>query len=220
MADSTGVYHTFTDTRIADADGTFLRGTDGKADHHLIKTIQDQHADIFATNQSPQDEVSGGEWPLVDAVAVLAAPRIKKAKNWAEVHPNLARVGLRYNKVGNTGVIEAVQFGNAREDREVAAGAAYSNAALGKLQKKLKQDYEPAPSGFVVRQFVMPRYASGSARRLSGSKGRRGWAAAIGAPRAQGYRRGGPPPRRRGPASADGEKGRRVAVLKSFREEG
>ena len=74
VADSTGVYHTFTDTRIADADGTFLRGTDGKADHHLIKTIQDQHADIFATYQTPQDEVSGGEWPLADAVAVMAAP--------------------------------------------------------------------------------------------------------------------------------------------------
>ena len=158
VADSTGVYHTFSDRRVAEADGSFVRGDDGKADHRVIKAIQKEHAEVFEDNSTPDGEVSGAQWPMTKAVKVLAAPRIKKAKTWREVHRNLARGGFRYKKVGNTGVLEAVQHGSKREDREIAAGDAYANAALRKLSKRLNQKYEPPPDDLFVPDFIMPRY--------------------------------------------------------------
>lgn len=155
VADDRGVYHLLTNTKVADAEGNLL------VDHRQMRAMQRAHREIIQQNEAPQLCEAGSPWPLKRAVQIIAKPRIQDTAAWQEIHENLAAVGLRYVKVGSTGVLEAVTTPGHWSECEgirCAAGDAYANAALGKLSSRLKADYVPPAPGLKVRPFVMPRY--------------------------------------------------------------
>ncbi len=157
VADKTGVYHTFSDIKVADPDGQIIRDSNGNADRNIVLDVQSAQHKFKIANEPPENVGPGNLWDLKRAVEILAPPRIKKARSWEEVHQNLARVGLRYVKAPGGANLEAVQFGDDWAGRILAASAAYPNAAFGKLSKRLGP-FEPAADGMIVRPFVMPRY--------------------------------------------------------------
>lgn len=66
-----------------------------------------------------------------------AGPIIKRAQSWQELHRELAKVGIKYEKVGSGAVLSV-------GDVKVKASSADRAAGLGQLQKRLGM-YEPAP---------------------------------------------------------------------------
>ena len=66
-----------------------------------------------------------------------AAPIIKRSQSWQELHRELAKVGIRYERTGSGAVLKV-------GDVTVKASSADRAAALGQLQKRLGT-YEPAP---------------------------------------------------------------------------
>jgi len=156
VADASGVYHTFSDIRVADADGQIIRGKNGLADRSVILKTHKAHRQFKLGNEAPDAMDVGAPWNLARAAEVLAQPRILNAKTWEEVHRNLARVGFRYVKVAGGANLHAVQLEPGLEDfSSIAAGAAYPRAAMGKLSERLGT-FQPAPDDLVVRPFVMP----------------------------------------------------------------
>lgn len=167
VADETGVYHTFSDIKVADADGQIIRDSNGAVNRKIVLDIQKEQRKFEIANELPETVDPKNLWDLQRAVEILATPRILKAKSWDEVHRNLARVGLRYVKAPGGANLEAVQFGDDWADRTLAASAAYPNAAFGKLSNKLGP-FEPAADGMVVRPFVMPRYNAPMGEKVDG----------------------------------------------------
>lgn len=155
VADRTGVYHTFSDIKVADENGTIL----GRSE---IVAAQKAHMAWKRDNYAAQIENSGKEWDLERAVQVLAKPRMMKSDTAKEMHESLARVGLKY-VAGQSGArIVAHGYlpgsGKDAQGQSIAAGKAYSNAALKKLGNRLKGGFKPAPPDLSVRTFVMPRF--------------------------------------------------------------
>ena len=155
VADHTGVYHTFSDIKVADENGTIL----GRSE---IVAAQKAHKAWKRDNYAAQIENSGKEWDLERAVQVLAKPRIMNSDTAKEMHESLARVGLKY-VAGQSGArIVANGYlpasGKDAQGQSIAAGKAYSNAALKKLGNRLKRGFKPAPPDLSVRTFVMPRF--------------------------------------------------------------
>jgi len=155
VADDTGVYHLLTQTKVADAEGKLL------LDRTAMRTMQRDHDEAVLKNEAPASVEPGSPWPLDRAIEKLAGPAIKRGSSWPEVHNNLAAIGVRYVKVGNTGVLEVVSSRgpwSQCDGPRCGAGIAYANAALGKLSNRLKADYVPPSPDLEVRAFVMPRY--------------------------------------------------------------
>lgn len=155
VADDTGVYHLLTQTKVADAEGKLL------LDRKAMRTMQRDHDAAVLKNEAPAGIEPGEPWTINRSARMLAKPCIEKARSWQEVHKRLARIGYRYVKVGNTGVLEAVTVAGRWSECEglrCGAGDAYANAALGKLSKRLKADYVPPAPDLAVRAFVTPCY--------------------------------------------------------------
>lgn len=155
VADRTGVYHTFSDIKVADENGTIL----GRSE---IVAAQKAHKAWKRDNYAAQIENSGKEWDLERAVQVFAKPRIMKSNTAEEMHESLARVGLTY-VAGQSGArIVANGYlpgsGKDAQGQSIAAGKAYSNAALKKLSNRLKGGFKSASPDLSVRTFVMPRF--------------------------------------------------------------
>lgn len=154
VADHTGVYHLLTDTKIADADGNLV------LDRKAMREMQRNHDEIIAANIAAEPFQPGDEWSVERALKMLVEPRIMDAVSWGELHASLARVGLCYLKVGNTGSIRPISSNNAWHQaigHSIAPNAVYANAALGKLCKRIGT-YTPPPPHQSPTQFVMPRY--------------------------------------------------------------
>lgn len=156
VADDRGVYHLQSWEKVADAEGRLL------LDRTAMRTMQRNHDAAVRENEAPTGVEPGSPWLLDRAMKKLAGPAISKAGSWHEAHHNLAAIGVRYVKVGNTGVLEAVSNPGPWSQCEgvrCSAGTAYANAALGKLSKRFRSDdYVPPPPDLEVRAFVMPRY--------------------------------------------------------------
>lgn len=155
VADPTGVYHTFSDIKVADENGTIL----GRSE---IVAAQKAHKAWKRDNYAAQIENSGAEWELERAVQVLAKPRIMKSDTAKEMNESLARVGLTY-VAGQSGArIVANGYlpgpGKDAQGQSIAAGKAYANAGLKKLGKRLKGGFKPAAPDLSPCAFVMPRF--------------------------------------------------------------
>lgn len=155
VADRTGVYHTWSDIKVADENGKIL----GRSE---IVAAQKAHKAWKQDNYAANIAQSGEEWEMERAVQVLAKPRIMKSDTASQVHESLARVGLKY-VAGQSGArIVANDYlpaaGQHAQGQSIAANKAYSNAALKKLGDRLTGGYQPAAPGLAVRKFVMPRF--------------------------------------------------------------
>ena len=155
VADRTGVYHTWSDIKVADEDGKIL----GRSE---IVAAQKAHKAWKQDNYAAKIAQSGEEWDMERAVQILAKPRIMKSKTAAQVHESLARVGLKY-VAGQSGARIVAngylpEAGQHAQGQSIAASKAYRNAALKKLGDRLTDGYQAAHPGLVVRKFVMPRF--------------------------------------------------------------
>ncbi|KPF63255.1 relaxase/mobilization nuclease domain-containing protein [Porphyrobacter sp. AAP60] len=153
VADDSGVYHLLSASKVADADGKLVLG------RKELRTMQREHDAFVGQNNAPDGSEPGDPWPLQRVAEKLAGPLISKSKSWKEVHERLASVGMRYLKVGATGVLEGADGAGPWAQTEgirTAAGSAYAHAALGKLSRRLREDYSPPPPDLHVRAFVMP----------------------------------------------------------------
>lgn len=157
VADRTGVYSTFTDMKVADEHGRII-------DRAAITAMHKAHDKWRAQNYASEGQEPGGEWDLARAVKQIAAQRIQLADTPEEIHESLARVGLRYVASATGAWLVANDFrpgsGKNAGGQSIAAGKAYANAALGKLNDRFKKvgGYRPAAPSLYVRPFVMPRF--------------------------------------------------------------
>ena len=155
VADRTGVYHTWSDIKVADENGKIL----GRSE---IVAAQKAHKAWKQDNYAAKIAQSGEEWDMERAVQVLAKSRIMKSKTAAQVHESLARVGLKYIAGQSGARIVANEYlpeaGQHAQGQSIAASKAYRNAALKKLGDRLTDGYQAAHPGLVVRKFVMPRF--------------------------------------------------------------
>ena len=166
VADKTGVYHTWSGFRIAEANGDIIsRGA--------FKAVEAEQVEFDAEVLAPTDGNVGQALPTTKAIKLLARGVTRQAKSWDELHRGLARVGIRYEPYRVEGEIDGghlVANGvRDKEDDRIPASAV--NAGYKRLCKRLgNRAYQPPSSDIRVRPFVAPAYrrmAEESARDLS-----------------------------------------------------
>lgn len=165
IATEEGVYSFLTGTKVADRSGRILRSRNEdrvdregnrRPDGGLMKRVREEHDAIIASNEAPQGVEPGRPWSLLRYVQVVVAPRIKQSGDWQNTHRSLAPLGIRYVKVGNTGRLEAIGPDGQPTGEWVGAGDAYANAALGKLAKRFRSEFEPPREKLEFRPLTMP----------------------------------------------------------------
>ena len=166
IATDEGVFGMFTGVRVADRSGRILRATDpAKVDREgeplpdggLMASARRQHQAIIEGNDAPDGYEPGDRWSLERFAEIVIAPRIKNARNWQEVHRNLAPLGIRYTVVGNTGHLIAIGENGEPSGESVGAGAAYPNASPKRLNKRFRSEqFEPPKGELDLRPLTMP----------------------------------------------------------------
>jgi len=154
VADDTGVYHTWSGKKVAEADGKFLnRG--------LFKVVQAEQAEFDMEIEPPEGFDEGQTLPATTAIKLLARGVIREAKTWDDLHRGLARVGIRYEPCTTKGE----EFGGnlvingATDQSDDRLSASKVNAGYKRLCKKLGDTpYQPPAPDVVVRPFVYPEY--------------------------------------------------------------
>ena len=154
VADETGVYHTWSGMRIAEANGDIInRGT--------FRAVEAEQAEFDTEVLAPGDAYVGQALPTHKAIKLLARGVAGKAKTWDQLHRGLARVGVRYEPYYAKGEIEGGHLiANGvldKEDDRIAAS--HANAGFERLCKRLgNRPYEALASDIHVRSFVAPAY--------------------------------------------------------------
>ncbi|MFI8667224.1 hypothetical protein ACIGGE_12380 [Qipengyuania sp. NPDC077410] len=166
IATSEGVFGLFTGIRIADRSGRIVRARDpAKVDREgeplpdggLMARARQQHDTMIEGNEAPDGYEPGAQWPLERFAKIVIAPRIQAARNWQEVHRNLAPLGIRYVMVGNTGRLLVIGENGEPSGGWVGAGAAYANASPHRLSKRFgAKKFEPPQGELDLRPLVMP----------------------------------------------------------------
>jgi hypothetical protein len=166
IATDEGVFGLFTGTLVADRSGRILRArepakVDGEGeplpDGGLMARARRHHEAMIVGNDAPEGYEPGAQWPLERYAKIVIAPRIKAARNWQEVHRNLAPLGIRYVVVGNTGRLFAIGENGEPSGEWVGAGAAYPNASPKRLSKRFRSEKFESPRGKLdLRPLTMP----------------------------------------------------------------
>ena len=166
IATDEGVFGLFTGVRVADRSGQILRATDPtKVDREgetlpdggLMARARRQHQAVIEGNDAPDGYEPGDRWPLERFAKIVIAPRIQNARNWQEVHRNLAPLGIRYTVVGNTGRLLAIGENGEPSGEWVGAGAAYANASPKRLNERFgSEKFEPPKGELDLRPLTMP----------------------------------------------------------------
>lgn len=154
VADNTGVYHTWSGFKVAEANGDIIsRGA--------FKAVEAEQVEFDAEVLAPSDSHVGQPLPTPQAIKLLARGVTRQAKSWDDMHRGLARVGIRYEPYRVEGEIAgghlvAVGVVDKEADR---IPASMVNAGYKRLCKRLgNQAYQPASSDIRVRPFVAPAY--------------------------------------------------------------
>lgn len=154
VADETGVYHTWSGFRVAEANGDIIsRGA--------FKAVEAEQVEFDTEVLAPSDGYVGQALPTTKAIKLLARGVSRQAKTWDEWHRGLARVGIRYEPYWVEGEINGghlVANGvRDKEDDRIPASAV--NAGYERLCKKLgRRPYEAPLSDIRVRPFIAPAY--------------------------------------------------------------
>lgn len=154
VADDTGVYHTWSGKKVAEADGKFLnRG--------LFKVVQAEQAKFDMEIEPPEGFDEGQTLPATTAIKLLARGVIREAKTWDDLHRGLARVGIRYEPyTTKSGMLGGnLVINGATDQSDYRLSASNVNAGCKRLCKKLgNRPYQPPAPDVVVRPFVYPEY--------------------------------------------------------------
>lgn len=154
VADETGVYHTWSGFRVAEANGDIIsRGA--------FKAVRAEQVEFDTEVLAPEDAYVGQALPTPRAVKLLARGVMRQAKTWDQVHRGLARVGIRYEPYYAKGEIAGghlIAHGVLEKDDD-RIPASHVNAGYERLCKRLgERPYEPPASEIQVRPFVAPAY--------------------------------------------------------------
>ena len=154
VADETGVYHTWSGFKAADANGDVInRG--------VFKAVRAEQVEFDLEVLAPEDGYVGQALPTPKAIKLLARGVIRQAKTWDQVHRGLARVGIRYEPYYAKGEVDGGHLvANGVLDKEDdRIPASHVNAGYERLCKRLgNQPYEPPASDIHFRPFVTPAY--------------------------------------------------------------
>jgi len=154
VADESGVYHTWSGIKVANADGEFLnRG--------VFKAVRAEQVEFDEAVAAFEGAEPGTALPTHEAIRLLARGVIRQSKSWDDLHRGLARVGIRYDPVKTKGEITGGHLVAPRAiDKEANwIRASDCNAGYQRLVTRLgRAPYEAAAQGIEVRQFVAPAY--------------------------------------------------------------
>ncbi len=103
-----------------------------------VAKIMDDGKTITVSQQKRDREVQHGEKSALRLAQEQAAPILKNAQSWRQVHEDLASIGMRYEKKGSGAVILV------GEDA-VKASDVSSAFTLSKMQKRLGEYQAPEP---------------------------------------------------------------------------
>ena len=157
VADETGVYHTWSGQRIADAEGNL-------ADAKELRAMWAEDRKFTAHNFAPEGREAGSEWTLDRAMKELATKPLKQARSWQEVHAGLARVGIGYEPYVvegemTGGRLVAIGYGDGIDDRRRPASICGRAGDFSELMERLgNQPYQEPAEDIWRRPFVMPTY--------------------------------------------------------------
>lgn len=153
VADETGVYHTWSGIRVADADGTITR-------RGVFKRILASHIAFKKAVRPGPGFCAGEALSTPEAVRLLGRGAVREVKSWEAFHRSLARVGLRYEPYIADGEIEGgyIVPNLAFVDDAHKVKGSKVNAGYKRLVKKLRGKYQPPPLGLNVQPFLHPTY--------------------------------------------------------------
>lgn len=167
IADREGIYDRYGGAKVSDLDLNISVNALRRARHERITVMKDNDvADHFSGWQAHLDANEGyviepPGWSDERVAEVMARPRVKTAKNWAELHRSLGQIGILYVRHGGGA---RLIMGN---ESFIAASEAASFASLSKLLSRLGA-FQSAPLDHPIRPFVRPRYNMRSLKREEG----------------------------------------------------
>jgi hypothetical protein len=153
-ADETGIYHTWSGIKVAEANGDIInRGA--------FKAVEAEQVKFDTEALAPSDSYVGQALPTTKAIKLLARGVSRNAETWDDLHRGLARIGIRYEPYRAEGEIAGghlVANGvRDKEDDRIPASAV--NAGYKRLCNKLGgRPYEPPSKDIRVRPFVAPAF--------------------------------------------------------------
>lgn len=157
IADQDGIYDRFGGAKVSNLDLNISVNALIAARNARIKVMKDN--DVAVHRPEWQANLKAKEGRLIDppgwsdkrVAEVMARPRVKRVKNWAELHRSLGLIGILYERNGDGARLIM------RDESFIAASEAASFASLSKLESKLGA-FQSAPLDNPIRPFVRPRY--------------------------------------------------------------
>lgn len=157
IADKEGIYDRFGGAKVSNLDLNISVNALIAARNARIKVMKDNDVAVHRPEWQANLKAKKGRlieppgWSDERVAEVMARPRVKRAKNWAELHRSLGLIGILYEPHG--GGARLVLNG----ETDIAASKAASFASLSKLESKLGA-FQSAPLDNPIRPFVRPRY--------------------------------------------------------------
>lgn len=157
IADKEGIYDRFGGAKVSNLDLNISVNALISARNARISVMKDNDVADHRPDWEGNLKAKRGRlieppgWSDERVAEVMARPRVKRAKNWAELHRSLGLIGILYERHG--GGARLIM----RCESYIAASEAASFASLSKLESKLGA-FQSAPLDNPIRPFVRPRY--------------------------------------------------------------
>jgi len=167
IADRDGIFDRYGGAKVSDLDLNISVNALIAARNARIKVMKDNDVAVHRPEWLANLKAKKGRlieppgWADERVAEVMARPRFKRAKNWAELHQSLGLIGILYERHG--GGARLIMRG----ESYIAASEAASFASLSKLESKLGA-FQSAPLDNPIRPFVRPRYNLRSLKKEEG----------------------------------------------------
>jgi len=145
VTDARGTYERLTGLRVAETHGGAERNALANA-RRKRREVEEERLELEP--DSLNFERKTGQYSDERIAKTMAKQRILRAKSWQELHTSCAQIGITYLPSPSGA---RLHFGHA----QIAASAAYANAALKRVEQRLGT-FVPPPADMVVRRFVRP----------------------------------------------------------------
>lgn len=167
IADKEGIYDRYGGAKVSDLDLDISVNALIAARNARIAVMKNNDAADHLPGWKAHLDANEGHvieppgWSDERVAEVMARPRIKTAKKWAELHRSLGQIGILYVRHGGGA---RLILGN---ESFIAASEAASFASLSKLESRLGA-FQSAPLDNPIRPFVRPRYNLRSLKKKEG----------------------------------------------------
>lgn len=167
IADRDGIFDRYGGAKVSDLDLNISVNALIAARNARIKVMKDNDVAVHRPEWQANLKAKKGRlieppgWADERVAEVMVRPRVKRAKNWAELHRSLGLIGILYERHG--GGARLIMRGGSY----IAASEAASFASLSKLESKLGA-FQSAPLDNPIRPFVRPRYNLRSLKKEEG----------------------------------------------------